>query len=323
MLLRLFVIRRQRVEVVPRATHTVLRWLDLRDLTQHANVLPLVLLIVPRVLPRGFGVCVASFQHVNKLRTVQPKTVALCFCLCRGPWCPFLSTTLLSSWPCLFLCRTKMVSCSTNCQIHSLGHTIFGGIVLCGVPLLHKRNICGQRDSVLHLYLPWRLLLLLLPVPVLASGIASGRCFVCRSSSSSTSSRTRFAVIPVTYTCIPDVRVLCVVVGVVCSFPSECNLLSSDRFAIFPARIPVLFSLDDLFDLNHHLLQSAGLEACRFVFRSDLFMGFIWEGNPVRWRSYLPLRSHMRRCLSNTRCLFPFACIWPPCLRATLQPPAC
>ena len=79
MLLKLFVIKRQLVEVVPRATHTVLRWLDLRDLTQHANVLPLVLLIVPSVLPRGFGVCVASFQHVNKLRTVQPKTVALVF----------------------------------------------------------------------------------------------------------------------------------------------------------------------------------------------------------------------------------------------------
>ena len=51
-------------------------------------------------------------------------------------------------------------------------------------------------------------------------------------------------------------------------FTSECNLLSSDRFAIFPARFPVLSSLDDLSD-------SAGLVACRFVFRSDDFMGFI------------------------------------------------
>ena len=64
---------------------------------------------------------------------------------------------------------------------------------------------------------------------------------------------------------------LCVVVGVVWSSTSECNLLSSDRFAIFPARFPVLISWDDL---NHHLLQNAGLVACRFVF-CDVFMGFI------------------------------------------------
>ena len=78
LLLKLSVIRRRRVEMVPRATHTVLRWLDLRDLTQHANVLPLVLLIVPsrRVC------CILPTRQQAADRTTQ--NCGLGFCLSRG-----------------------------------------------------------------------------------------------------------------------------------------------------------------------------------------------------------------------------------------------
>ena len=151
------------------------------------------------------------------------------------PTCQCVATRSLDSpkcyrWPCLFLCRTRMVSCSTNCHIHSLGRTIFGCIVLCSVHLFQMTHFRSAGFSPLPLP-PLAHFPLLLPVSVLASAIASGRCF-CLSVLffidvfTHALRRHDEASIPVIYACIPDVRVLCVVVGVVCSFTGECNLLS-------------------------------------------------------------------------------------------------
>ena len=139
-----------------------------------------------------------------------------------------------------------MVSCSTNCQIHSLGRIIFGCIVFCSVPLLHDGNICGQRDSVLHIYLPWRLFHCSCQFLYQLLGSHLVGAFVCRSSSSSTSSRTRFAVMMKppypSFTLVSQMYAYCVSSLEWCvPSPANAYLLSSDRFAIFPARFPVLF----------------------------------------------------------------------------------
>ena len=221
-----------------------------------------------------------------------------------------------------------MVSCSTNCQLHSLGRTIFGCIVLCSVPLLHKgKHLRSAGFSPLPLP-PLAHFPMLLPVSVLVSGIASGRCFVCRSSSSSTSSRTGFAVMMKppypSFMLVSQIYAYCVSSLEWC-VPPPANVIffPPTDWRSFLLAFLSFFSLDDLFDLNHHLLQSAGLVACRFVLRS----GLLWASSGRKEIQ----QDGDHTCLSEVifvdifqipDVFFPFACIWPPCLRATLPFPA-
>ena len=236
--------------------------------------------------------------------------------------CPFVSV-LLSHQLLLCLCHTRMVNCSTSCQIQASGRTMCSGTARCSALLEAEEPfaISGGQSLTLASFL--------LPLP--ASGplyrtVASVRCFICQSSSSSRSSRTRSTVMNMpSYPSFTlesqSLRALRVIVVLVRSFSSKCHLFASDRFAISLALLS--FSGDDLLDFNHQLLQSAldffPVVSCLAV----ISLCVSSDKKPTVRRSYLPHRSQSRRCLSNTRILCSAACDCPPCVPVTRRSQAC
>ena len=213
--------------------------------------------------------------------------------------CPFVSV-LLSHQLLLCLCHTRMVNCSTSCQIQASGRAMCSGTARCSALLEAEEPfaISGGQSLTLASF----------PLHLPASGplyrtVASVRCLICQSPSSSRSSRTR-----------STVMIMPPYPSFTLESQSYTHCVSSWYwFVLSPANATFLLPTD---------LRSLWLSypSLRMIFSTSIISCFrvldffpvvsclavislcaSSDKKPTVRRSYLPHRSQSRRCLSNTR----------------------